>query len=86
MKMAQQKTLGDLNEILFYELERLAEADGEEAVRIEVSRAKAIKDMSETVLENSRVAMEAVALGASISGQSVAKIAAPLTLSLASGA
>lgn len=81
----EQNTLGDLNQVLFNELDRLVSADSEDAVRVEVSRAKAVKEVAETILENSRCAMDAVKLGYDIAGGKVATVAAPLTMRLSDG-
>ena len=65
-------TLGDLQAALFAQIDRLAAAEGEDAVAIEVSRAGAVKGIAETVLANARTAMDAVKLGSDLYGAKVA--------------
>ena len=52
--------LDNLNDILFRELERLnCDNMSEDAIAIEVSRAKAISDVSSKVLEGGRLSLDA---------------------------
>lgn len=73
-------TLGDLQDALFAQIDRLAEAQSEEAVAIEVSRASAVKGIAETVIANARTAMDAVRLGSELYGAKVATIDPALRL------
>lgn len=73
-------TLGDLQDALFAQIDRLAEAQSEEAVAIEVSRASAVKGIAETVIANARTAMDAVRLGSDLYGAKVATIDPALRL------
>lgn len=73
-------TLGDLQDALFAQIDRLAEAQSEEAVAIEVSRASAVKGIAETVIANARTAMDAVRLGSELYGAKVATVDPALRL------
>lgn len=73
-------TLGDLQAALFAQIDRLAAAEGEDAVAIEVSRAGAVKGIAETVLANARTAMDAVKLGSDLYGAKVATVDPALRL------
>ena len=59
-------SLGRLNEVLFAELERLNAVDvtNEDAVRIEISRSKAIEGVAKTTVENAKTILEATRLRA----------------------
>lgn len=73
-------TLGDLQDALFAQIDRLAEAQSEDAVAIEVSRASAVKGIAETVIANARTAMDAVRLGSELYGAKVATVDPALRL------
>lgn len=69
MADAKQNDLGRLNEVLFAELERLGEVDlgDEEAVRLEISRSKAIEGIAKTTVDNARTILEATRIRAEYS-------------------
>ena len=53
----------DLNNHLFAQLERLGEEDlSEEALQKEISRAKAIADISKNIIESQKTALQAMSL------------------------
>jgi hypothetical protein len=55
-----KNTLGDLNNHLFAQLERLGEEDLKgEALQEEISRAKAITDVAAKIVSNASVVLEA---------------------------
>jgi len=55
-----KNTLGDLNNHLFMQLERLNDEDlNEEELKKEVTRAKAISDVSGKAIENGRLMLDA---------------------------
>ena len=58
--------LGRLNEVLFAELERLGSVDleNEDAVKLEISRSKAIEGIAKTTVDNARTILEATRLRA----------------------
>ncbi len=73
-------TLGDLNDALFAQIDRLAEAKSDEAVAMEVSRASAVKGIAETVIANAKTAIDAVRLGSELYGAKVATVDPALRL------
>lgn len=64
--MAEKNDLGRLNEVLFAELERLGSVDleNEDAVRLEISRSKAIDGIAKTTVDNAKTILEATRLRA----------------------
>ena len=64
--MAEKNGLGRLNEVLFAELERLGSVDleNEDAVRLEISRSKAIEGIAKTTVDNAKTILEATRLRA----------------------
>lgn len=54
--------LSDLNNILFKEVQRLSDGENLDAekLKMEIERAKAIGDISKTIIENARLQLEAV--------------------------
>ena len=58
--------LGRLNEVLFAELERLGSVDleDEDAVKLEISRSKAIEGIAKTTVDNARTILEATRIRA----------------------
>ena len=64
--MAEKNDLGRLNEVLFAELERLGSVDieNEDAVRLEISRSKAIEGIAKTTVDNAKTILEATRLRA----------------------
>ena len=73
-------TLGDLQDALFAQIDRLAEAQSDEAVAMGVSRASAVKGIAETVIANAKTAMDAVRLGSELYGAKVATVDPALRL------
>lgn len=66
MADAKQNDLGRLNEVLFAELERLGSVDleDEDAVKLEISRSKAIEGIAKTAVDNARTILEATRIRA----------------------
>ena len=54
--------LSDLNNILFKEVQRLSDGENLDAekLKMEIERAKAIGDISKTIIENARLQLEVV--------------------------
>lgn len=73
------KNLGDLNNILFQQLDRLSAKDlrGEE-LQEELERAKAIKEISTQIISNANTALRAEEFKAEVLGRS--KIVVPKML------
>lgn len=73
---AGANTLGRLNEVLFAELERLnaLDASDEDAVRIEVSRSKAVQEVAREVNQSARTIMDAARFRAEWSGARQASV------------
>lgn len=64
--------LGRLNDILFDELDRLQDADacdgsGRAGLDVEIARARSIRDLAATVIDNANTTMRAVELKVSLS-------------------
>ena len=61
-----QNSLGRLNEALFDELDRLnaLELENEEAVKLEISRSKAIEGIAKTTVDNAKTILDATRLRA----------------------
>jgi hypothetical protein len=68
---AGQNSLGRLNEVLFSELERLSAVDitNEDAVKLEISRSKAIEGIASTTIENAKTILEATRIKAEFGRQ-----------------
>ena len=66
MTDTKQNDLGRLNEVLFAELERLGSVDleNEDAVKLEISRSKAIEGIAKTTVDNARTILEATRIRA----------------------
>lgn len=66
--MADQSSnaLGKLNDALFAELDRLSSVDikDEDAVKLEISRSKAIEGIAKTTVDNAKTILEATRLRA----------------------
>lgn len=67
--MAEQKgqnALGRLNDALFAELDRLSTIDikDEDAVKLEISRSKAIEGIAKTTVDNAKTILDATRLRA----------------------
>lgn len=67
--MAEQKgqnALGRLNDALFAELDRLSTIDikDEDAVKLEISRSKAIEGIAKTTVDNAKTILDATRLKA----------------------
>lgn len=62
----KQNDLKKLNDVLFDELERLSAVDvgNEDAVRLEISRSKAIEGIAKTAVDNARTILEATRIRA----------------------
>lgn len=62
----KQNDLKKLNNVLFDELERLSAVDvgNEDAVRLEISRSKAIEGIAKTAVDNAKTIIEATRLRA----------------------
>ena len=71
-----ENTLGRLNEVLFAELERLdaLDASDEDAVRVEVSRSKAIQEVAREVNASAKTIMDAARFRAEWAGAKQAKM------------
>ena len=69
-----QNTLGDLNNHLFAQLERLGDEDlnGEELQK-EINRAKAINDVASRIISNGNLVLQAEKFKAETLGRSNAK-------------
>lgn len=65
----KQNDLKKLNDVLFAELERLSAVDvgNEDAVRLEISRSKAIEGIAKTTVDNARTILEATRIRAEYS-------------------
>lgn len=65
-KKTGSNALGRLNEVLFAELDRLNNVDigNEEAVRLEISRSKAIEGIAKTTVDNAKTVLDATRLKA----------------------
>lgn len=65
-KTAGQNSLGRLNEVLFAELDRLSAVDikDEDAVKLEISRSKAIEGIAKTTVDNAKTIIDATRLRA----------------------
>lgn len=61
-----QNSLGRLNEALFDELDRLNALDleNEDAVKLEISRSKAIEGIAKTTVDNAKIIIDATRLRA----------------------
>ena len=61
-----QNALGKLNDALFAELDRLSSVDikDEEAVKLEISRSKAIEGIAKTTVDNAKTILDATRLRA----------------------
>jgi hypothetical protein len=62
----KQNDLKRLNEVLFDELERLGSVDvtNEDAVKLEISRSKAIEGIAKTAVDNAKTILDATRLRA----------------------
>lgn len=62
----RQNDLKRLNEVLFDELERLGSVDvtNEDAVKLEISRSKAIEGIAKTAVDNAKTILDATRLRA----------------------
>ena len=68
----------DLNDHLFAQLERLGDADlAGEALDAEITRAKAISDVSGKIIDNAKLALEATKLQVEYGGAGRSKIEMP---------
>ena len=69
MADAKQNDLKKLNDVLFDELERLSAVDvgNEDAVRLEISRSKAIEGIAKTAVDNAKTILEATRIRAEYS-------------------
>jgi len=65
----KQNDLKKLNDVLFDELERLGAVDvgNEDAVRLEISRSKAIEGIAKTAVDNAKTILEATRIRAEYS-------------------
>ncbi len=65
----KQNDLKKLNDVLFDELERLSAVDvgNEDAVRLEISRSKAIEGIAKTAVDNAKTILEATRIRAEYS-------------------
>ena len=63
---SSQNALGKLNDALFAELDRLSSVDikDEEAVKLEISRSKAIEGIAKTTVDNAKTILDATRLRA----------------------
>lgn len=61
-----QNALGKLNDALFAELDRLSSVDikDENAVKLEISRSKAIEGIAKTTVDNAKTILDATRLRA----------------------
>ena len=61
-----QNALGKLNDALFAELDRLSSVDikDEDAVKLEISRSKAIEGIAKTTVDNAKTILDATRLRA----------------------
>ena len=67
-----KNTLGDLNNHLFAQLERLSDEDLQgEALQSEIGRAKAIRDISGQIIDNANVVLRAQEFIAETTGRNV---------------
>ena len=70
-----KNTLGDLNNHLFAQLERLSDEDLEgEKLKEEILRAKAITDVSKNIIENANLVLEGEKFKSETLGRSSVKI------------
>lgn len=71
--VAQENTLGRLNDALFEELQALREVDptDKDALAAEVERSKAIEGVAKTVIENANTVLTATRMRAQLSGGTV---------------
>ena len=66
-----KNTLGDLNNHLFMQLERLNEEELKgEKLQEEVLRSKAITDIAKNIIDNSRIVLESEKFKAEVLGRS----------------
>ena len=66
-----QNTLGDLNNHLFAEMERLGDENLEgDKVQVEISRAKALADIASKIVDNASLVLEAEKFKAETLGRS----------------
>ncbi len=72
--MASGNSLGQLNDFLFLELERLISADvrDEAALRLEVERARSVAGIAQAINTNAGTVLRTVELQAQIRGTQVA--------------
>jgi hypothetical protein len=70
-KKTGQNALGRLNEVLFAELDRLSAVDieNEDAVKLEISRSKAIEGIAKTTVDNAKTVLDATRLKAEFGQQ-----------------
>ena len=70
-KKTGQNALGRLNEVLFAELDRLSAVDieNEDAVKLEISRSKAIEGIAKTTVDNAKTVLDATRLKAEVGQQ-----------------
>jgi hypothetical protein len=70
-KTTGQNSLGRLNEALFAELDRLAAVDikDEDAVKLEISRSKAIEGIAKTTVDNAKAILDATRMRAEFGRQ-----------------
>lgn len=63
---SNQNALGKLNDALFAELDRLSSVDikDEDAVKLEISRSKAIEGIAKTTVDNAKTILDATRLRA----------------------
>lgn len=54
-----RNTLSDLNNHLFMQLERLADAETEDGIKQELNRSKAVSDIAKSVIDNGQLVLEA---------------------------
>lgn len=71
--------LGRLNDILFAELERL-EGAGKDDIEVEAERAKHIRNLSATVIDNAKTVMEAYRIRQGSIDETAGQIAVPRML------
>lgn len=70
-----KNTLGDLNTHLFEQLERLNDEDIKgEALNEEISRAKAISDISSKIISNASIILQAKKIQAEVLGREKTEI------------
>lgn len=66
-----QNTLGDLNNHLFAEMERLGDENLEgDKLQVEISRAKALADIASKIVDNASLVLEAEKFKAETLGRS----------------